>query len=45
MKTAQAYVPKFTFVLNKLFQIHVLSKVLLHNRQDFVNFDQVLGII
>ena len=25
-------------------QIHVLSKVLLHNREDLVNFDQVLGI-
>ena len=25
-------------------QIHTLSKVLLHNREDLVNFDQVLGI-
>ncbi len=25
-------------------QIHILSKMLLHNREDLVNFDQVLGI-
>ncbi len=25
-------------------QIHTLTKVLLHNREDLVNFDQVLGI-